>query len=325
MGRCPPARASPASMPMRARGSTTTVRAITIRHSGQFTSADTAMDGLNRYGYVGGNPITWRDPSGHMADERGAGEGGAGSVGEGESNENLAEPTASGEGVAGGGDGVATGPASDVSSDMTVAENPDGSYTYSVPDVTQADLEAETRDIEQSKQQFHNDERPQESQNPQQPSNPTNTPNNQGNPEIPNTPQTPSQPGNSNTTPTVDPQAALDDLAQQRVDQGVATAGSEADVSTFARLDVNGESYYGQNGQSQPITLKVNAISKFHAETNAFQRAYNDGVQGGDGILYVDRPMCLACGQNGAVRSLGMQLGLTSLIVFDPFGAFLLI
>jgi RHS repeat-associated protein len=32
---------------------------------GQFTSADTVMDGLNRYSYVGGNPISYIDPSGH--------------------------------------------------------------------------------------------------------------------------------------------------------------------------------------------------------------------------------------------------------------------
>ena len=34
---------------------------------GQFTSADTLLaGGLNRYGYVGGNPTTATDPSGHM-------------------------------------------------------------------------------------------------------------------------------------------------------------------------------------------------------------------------------------------------------------------
>ncbi len=33
---------------------------------GQFTSADTVLDGLNRYGYVGGNPISRTDPSGHV-------------------------------------------------------------------------------------------------------------------------------------------------------------------------------------------------------------------------------------------------------------------
>jgi RHS repeat-associated protein len=31
----------------------------------QFTSADTIMDGFNRYTYVGGNPTSATDPSGH--------------------------------------------------------------------------------------------------------------------------------------------------------------------------------------------------------------------------------------------------------------------
>ena len=36
--------------------------------AGQFTSADTVADGLNRYGYVHGNPATHTDPTGHMTD-----------------------------------------------------------------------------------------------------------------------------------------------------------------------------------------------------------------------------------------------------------------
>ncbi len=35
---------------------------------GQFTSADSVLDGLNRYAYVGGNPETKTDPSGHGQD-----------------------------------------------------------------------------------------------------------------------------------------------------------------------------------------------------------------------------------------------------------------
>jgi RHS repeat-associated protein len=36
---------------------------------GQFTSADTVSDGLNRYGYVKGNPETATDPTGHSEDD----------------------------------------------------------------------------------------------------------------------------------------------------------------------------------------------------------------------------------------------------------------
>ncbi len=59
----------------------TTARAITTPPLGQFTSADTVLDGLNRYGYVGGNPISRTDPSGQMPDEWGKTEGGGGGGG----------------------------------------------------------------------------------------------------------------------------------------------------------------------------------------------------------------------------------------------------
>ncbi len=64
--RCPPTTASPGSR----RDSTTGLDYYGARYYdptlGQFTSADTVMDGLNRYGYVGGNPISRTDPSGQM-------------------------------------------------------------------------------------------------------------------------------------------------------------------------------------------------------------------------------------------------------------------
>ena len=45
--------------------------------AGQFISADTVDDGLNRYGYVGGNPTTATDPSGHRLAIDGTGGGGS--------------------------------------------------------------------------------------------------------------------------------------------------------------------------------------------------------------------------------------------------------
>ncbi len=50
--------------------------------AGQFGAADSMLDGLNRFGYVGGNPTTFVDPSGHetIAEELGGGGGAASSA-----------------------------------------------------------------------------------------------------------------------------------------------------------------------------------------------------------------------------------------------------
>ena len=61
---------------------------------GQFTSADTVLDGLNRYAYVGGNPISHTDPSGHEEELESELMGGAGGFG-------------SNAGTVGGGGGLA--------------------------------------------------------------------------------------------------------------------------------------------------------------------------------------------------------------------------
>jgi hypothetical protein len=40
----------------------------------------------------------------------------------------------------------------------------------------------------------------------------------------------------------------------------------------------------------------------------------------GEATLYADRKLCDPCGQNGGVRSLARQLGLTKLTVITPDG-----
>jgi RHS repeat-associated protein len=113
---------------------------------------------------------------------------------------------------------------------------------------------------------------------------------------------------------------AFDDLAELRRGLGLPAAGSADDGATLARLEIGGDKFYGINAHGQPVTLKVNAISKTHAETDAFQQAFNAGAGGGKARLVVDRDLCAACGQNGAVKSLARQLGVTELEVVTPGG-----
>lgn len=108
----------------------------------------------------------------------------------------------------------------------------------------------------------------------------------------------------------------LDDLARFRGELGLAEG-----EGTLARLDVGGRSFYGINAHGQPVNLRVNAITRTHAEADAFQQAANAGVSGGRGTLYVDRALCPACGPNGGVRGLMRQLGLEELEVITPQGA----
>ena len=89
---------------------------------------------------------------------------------------------------------------------------------------------------------------------------------------------------------------------------------------TLARLDAGGRTFYGINAHGQPVDLRVNPISRTHAETDAFQQAAAAGVRGGNATLYADRYLCVACGQNGAVRSMARQLGIRELRVVTPAG-----
>ena len=76
----------------------------------------------------------------------------------------------------------------------------------------------------------------------------------------------------------------------------------------------------GSNPTPRQITLRVNPISRTHAEADAFQQAYDAGLRGGRARLIVDRDLCRACGQNGGVKGMARQLNLDELEIISPGG-----
>jgi len=104
-------------------------------------------------------------------------------------------------------------------------------------------------------------------------------------------------------------------LAKFRSDLGL-----QAGEGTLARLEVGGQTFYGINAHGQPVTMNVNAITRTHAEADAFQQAFNAGARGESAVLHVDRALCTACGQNGGVRSMARQLGVNQTTVITPQG-----
>ncbi len=90
----------------------------------QFTSADTVLDGLSRYGYVGGNPTSATDPSGHQTVAIEIEPGALGGI-------------VSPEGIALGLAGLAmVGATSATTTAIPLAGTPDPASTYRVGDAT---------------------------------------------------------------------------------------------------------------------------------------------------------------------------------------------
>jgi MafB19-like deaminase len=114
------------------------------------------------------------------------------------------------------------------------------------------------------------------------------------------------------------------ELAAYREQLGLPPAGSEIDRDTVAKLEIGGMVFFGVNSSSNPtrrqITLRVNPISRTHAEADAFQQAYDLGIRGGKARLIVDRDLCRACGQNGGVKGMAKQLDIEELEVISPSG-----
>ena len=126
----------------------------------------------------------------------------------------------------------------------------------------------------------------------------------------------------TNVTAEEKTESIFDELAEYRQRLGLPPAGTEADKSTIAKLEVEDQSFFGINSGSNPnprqITFKVNSITKTHAEADAFQQAADAGVKGGKARLIVDRDLCNACGLRGGVNSMAWQLGIEELEIITP-------
>ena len=114
------------------------------------------------------------------------------------------------------------------------------------------------------------------------------------------------------------------ELAEFRQQLNLPLAGSESDRATVAKLEIGSSEFFGISSGSNPnprkITLRVNPISKTHAEADAIQQAFDAGIRGGRARLVVDRDLCRACGQNGGVKGMAKQLDLEELEIISPSG-----
>ncbi len=114
-------------------------------------------------------------------------------------------------------------------------------------------------------------------------------------------------------------------MSEYRQHLGLPPAGSEIDRSTIAKLEIEGQSFFGINSSHNPyhrtITFNVNAITRHHAEADAFQQAKNAGIKGTRAKLIVDRDLCRACGLQGGVNSMAWQLDIEELEIITPSGS----
>jgi hypothetical protein len=114
-------------------------------------------------------------------------------------------------------------------------------------------------------------------------------------------------------------------LAEYRLSLGLPPAGSATDGSTIAKIEIDGQIFFGINSSDNPfhrqITFKVNSVTKYHAEADAFQQVKDAGIKATKARLIVDRDLCPSCGKNGGVNSLAWQLGIEELEIITPSGS----
>lgn len=116
---------------------------------------------------------------------------------------------------------------------------------------------------------------------------------------------------------------ALRALAAYRKRESMPPAGPDEADYTAARLDVPGATpLYGKNAHGREITMRVNRYTKFHAEGDVFQQALTKELHADQAVLYVDRPLCDACGRYGGIGSLLRQTGIRAVEIVAPDGRF---
>jgi len=123
---------------------------------------------------------------------------------------------------------------------------------------------------------------------------------------------------------------AFDDLSKLRTELGMPNTGNRKVDGVLARLDINGNSYYGINSwaESDEVSRAAYEAAELftksgkvpfgpftnHAEGDVFLQAFKAGEKGGTGILYVDSEVCGFCTKN--LDSMRHALGLDKLEVF---------
>jgi hypothetical protein len=112
------------------------------------------------------------------------------------------------------------------------------------------------------------------------------------------------------------------ELASYRAREGMPARGSADDTFTAARLQIDGQVFFGRNAHGRPVDIRVNAQTKTHAEADVFQQAKDAGATGTTAVLHVDRDFCRSCGATGGAESLMRGLGVEELLVHSPSGIF---
>ncbi|MDX3530059.1 polymorphic toxin-type HINT domain-containing protein [Streptomyces sp. ID05-39B] len=123
-------------------------------------------------------------------------------------------------------------------------------------------------------------------------------------------------------TPVLVHNCGWSELASYRARVGMPARGSADDAFTAARLQIDGQVFFGRNAHGRPVDIRVNAQTKTHAEADVFQQAKNVGATGTRAVLHVDRDFCRSCGATGGVGSLMRGLGVEELLVHSPSGIF---